>query len=104
MIDHPMRLSTAQITTIRNAVRELAGKDATVRLFGSRLDDNLRGGDIDLLVELPNPVDNPAQLAAQISARISHNMRGRKVDVLLSAPNLRLQSIHEIAKRDGKPL
>jgi len=99
-----MRLNPEQVTTIRNAVRQLAGEEATVHVFGSRLDDTLRGGDIDLLVELPTPVDNPAQLAARLSARISRGIHGRKVDVLLSAPNLRPQAIHEIAKRDGEPL
>jgi hypothetical protein len=47
---------------------------ARVRLFGSRLDDGAKGGDVDPMFELPEPVDNPALLAAQLSARISRAM------------------------------
>jgi len=96
-----MRLTPQQVSSIRTAVRQLAGEHARVRLFGSRLDDNARGGDVDLLVELPDPVDNPAMLAAQLSARISRALQGRKVDVLLSAPNLQRQPIHDTAREKG---
>ncbi|RLK48387.1 nucleotidyltransferase-like protein [Alkalispirillum mobile] len=96
-----MRLTPEQVSLIRTAVQQLAGENARVRLFGSRLDDNARGGDVDLLVELPDPVDNPAMLAAQLSARISRALRGRKVDVLLSAPNLQRQTIHDTAREQG---
>ena len=44
-----MRLSLSTRSTIRDTVRSVVGPDATVRLFGSRTDDDARGGDIDLL-------------------------------------------------------
>jgi len=46
-----MRLSDDQVRCIVNATHELSGHDAQVRLFGSRLHDAVKGGDIDLLVE-----------------------------------------------------
>ncbi|OYY30781.1 MAG: hypothetical protein B7Y07_05135 [Halothiobacillus sp. 24-54-40] len=72
-----------------------------VRLLGSRLDDTARGGDIDLLIELDTTADAPAELAAQISARIARALDGRKVDILLAAPNLMRRPIHDIAARQG---
>ena len=96
-----MRISDPQIHMIREIVNDLAGPDAEVRLFGSRLDDNAKGGDVDLLVKVPRPVTHPAMLAAGISARVSRRMYGRKVDVLIAAPNLRRLPIHEVAARDG---
>ncbi|RMG32762.1 MAG: nucleotidyltransferase domain-containing protein [Gammaproteobacteria bacterium] len=96
-----MRLTPEQIEGIRRIVAEQAGSDATVRLFGSRLDDLARGGDVDLLVEVPRPVDDPAPLAARIAGRVSRLMEGRKVDVILHAPNLRELPIHEVARREG---
>ena len=83
-----MRLEPYQIDIIRQAIADLAGDEAQVTLFGSRTDDNARGGDIDLLVEIPHPVDEPAWLSARISGRISLKLGGRKIDVVLSAPNL----------------
>lgn len=48
-----MRLSPAEAAAIcRILVRHL-GNRATVYLFGSRTDDSRRGGDVDVLVEMP---------------------------------------------------
>lgn len=96
-----MRLTQTQIAAIREAVAEVAGSDATVRLFGSRLDDAAKGGDVDLMVDVPHPVEAPAPMAAQIAGRISRAMDGRKVDVVISAPNLLRLPIHETAFSEG---
>lgn len=99
-----MRLSYAQIESIRQIVTEEAGPDARARVFGSRARDDLRGGDLDLLVTLDAPLSHPAWLAARLEARIGRAMGGRSVDVVLEAPNLRRDAIHRIAEEDGVPL
>lgn len=96
-----MRLTEKQAGVIRGVVSDLAGEAAVVRLFGSRVDDQAKGGDIDLLVELPCPVEEPAWLSARISSKISMLMGGRKVDVLLDAPNLCQFPIHDVARTQG---
>jgi len=96
-----MRITPIQREAIRKITAEVLGDDAVVTLFGSRVDDNKRGGDLDLLVELPYEIDNPAWLAARLSAGISRLMAGRRVDVLLSAPNLMNLPIHEQARLEG---
>ena len=60
-----MRLTEEQIVAIRQLAVELAGDQVRVRVFGSRLDDTARGGDLDIMLVLPEPVDNAALLAAQ---------------------------------------
>lgn len=99
-----MRLTNEQIQTIRQLACQVAGSQSRVRLFGSRLDDAAIGGDVDLMLELPEPVDNPALMAAQLSARVSRAMHGRKVDVLISAPNLMRLPIHDMAFKEGQLL
>lgn len=99
-----MRLSAEQIVHIRDVVRQEAGPDARVRVFGSRLNDELRGGDVDLLVELDRPVINPAWLAARISGRLTRYMRGRETDVVVSAPNLLRSTVHVAAEQEGRLL
>ena len=96
-----MRLTPAQVSTIRANVLQLAGPAARVWLFGSRVDDAARGGDVDLLLELDEPVPEPALLAAQLSARVSRAMQGRKVDTVVKAPNLMTLPIHQIAVAQG---
>jgi len=45
-----MRLSQQQCVTILESARKIFGDDVEVRLFGSRTDDQKKGGDIDLLI------------------------------------------------------
>ena len=96
-----MRLTEQQIKTIRHVVENLAGNNARVTLFGSRVDDTKKGGDIDLLISLPEIVQHPAELSAKISAQLIRKFEGRKVDILLSAPNLKDLPIHAIAQQTG---
>lgn len=96
-----MRLTAQQTRAIVEMAHQLAGDEASVRVFGSRLDDHTRGGDLDLLLEVPVPVANPALLAARFSAKISRLLQGRKVDVVLAAPNLMRLPIHDVALREG---
>lgn len=99
-----MRLTDHQIQVIRQLATQVAGGQSRVRVFGSRLDDAAHGGDLDLMLELAEPIENPALLAARMSAQVSRAMHGRKVDVLVSAPNLMRLSIHDIAFKEGELL
>jgi predicted nucleotidyltransferase len=96
-----MRISPDQAQAIVEAARAVAGADAQVSLFGSRLDDSCRGGDIDVLVQLTMAVARPAWLAAQITARLQRALGDRKVDVLIVAPGMELQAVHRLALREG---
>ena len=96
-----MRLTPDQVNIIRTAVAQVAGADAQVWLFGSRVHDEMRGGDVDLLLDMPQAVDEPALLAASLSARVSRAMDGRDVDVVIRAPNLLQLPIHAIAMAEG---
>ncbi len=96
-----MRLSQDQQTAIRSAGVEMFGAKVGVWLFGSRMDDSLRGGDVDILLDIPERVDNPALLAAQFAAKVTRLMSGRKVDVVLFAPNLARLPIHDVAFSEG---
>ena len=96
-----MRLSEHNRAAILRAADRLAGPQTRVTFFGSRVDDARRGGDIDLLVELPTPVDRPAVLAASLEAAIMHAIGEQRIDVLLAAPNLQEQAIHRLARSEG---
>jgi predicted nucleotidyltransferase len=95
-----MRLSDEQCRTIRNTARELFG-DCTVYLFGSRVDDAARGGDIDLLVETPRRLENRAAMAARYAARLQRALGDQRIDVLIVDPATRHQPIHDRAREQG---
>ena len=96
-----MRLTPAQIDTIKSTAQAVLGPDVQVTLFGSRVHDDQKGGDVDLMVEVQQAIPEPALMAARVASRVSRSMHGRKVDVLLRAPNLQEQSIHHIAMQEG---
>ena len=99
-----MRLSPEQITNIRLLTRQLAGTSARVWLFGSRVDDDARGGDVDLTLEMDSPVAEPVQSSSTLAARVSRTMFGRKVDVLIKTPNLVHLPNHDVALAQGVQL
>ena len=99
-----MRITEQQKQKIKQVVAALVDSNAQVILFGSRVDDTKKGGDVDLLIKLSQRVEHPAQLSAKISAQLIRPFHGRKVDVLLLAPNLKTLPIHTIAQQQGVAL
>ena len=49
-----MRMTPDQIAAIHSGVSQLAGEAARVWLYGSRVHDAARGGDVDVLIKAPN--------------------------------------------------
>ena len=76
-----MRITARERAAIREIVRH-ADREAKIYLFGSRTDDRLRGGDIDLLV-----VSNRVSLADKLDilARIKQILGEQKIDLLVKS-------------------
>jgi predicted nucleotidyltransferase len=77
-----VRLSPAEVGAITEAARETFGDGAIVRLFGSRVDDDARGGDIDLLIEVPGERVGIAYESRFLSA-LFERIDEQKVDLVL---------------------
>jgi predicted nucleotidyltransferase len=85
-----MRLTEHERHTLTQLARDCFGSEVIVRLFGSRLDDNQRGGDIDLLIE--TKLHDPARIAhahTRLLAGIYTRLGERKVDILIDYPERR---------------
>jgi predicted nucleotidyltransferase len=74
-----MRLTKQQTHTITQTVTRLAGTGSAVYLFGSRLNDQAKGGDIDLLVEsdIPLTLIHRAQIKMELESQL-----GLPVDII----------------------
>ena len=96
-----MRLTEDQRRVIKQLAREAVGEDARVLLFGSRTDDTRRGGDIDLLVESPRPLEARFRQELALGARLERALQGQRVDLLLVDPLTPLQPVHQAAKATG---
>ncbi len=96
-----MRLDDKTREIIKDEVAAQFGADTTVRLFGSRVDDTQRGGDIDLLIEPSQPLAHRIQEECHLSARLYIKLGGRKVDVLIRDTLKPLLPIHEQAMQNG---
>ncbi len=81
-----MSLSAVERRAVESASREALPAGTRVLLFGSRLDDNRRGGDIDLRVELPEPLsaDDVVNRRTRFTARLYRLLEERRIDVVMT--------------------
>ena len=95
-----MRLGPGEIEAILQAALAVFGERATVRVFGSRVHDRLRGGDLDLYLEVEA---GQATIANEMRFRdlIERPLDELKVDIVLHERGRPLGPIDEIARRDG---
>jgi predicted nucleotidyltransferase len=74
-----MRLSSEEITAIKTQVAAV-DSDAKIYLFGSRIDDSKKGGDIDLLVVSEKiTFEDKLNIRVQLYKQIGE----QKIDILI---------------------
>lgn len=93
-----MRVSINEINIIKNTILKYLS-DAKIMLFGSRVDDNKRGGDIDIFVETKQNITLKEQIT--MLAQIEWLGVERKVDLIIKTPNSKEQQIFNTIKKEG---
>jgi predicted nucleotidyltransferase len=81
-----VRLTPQEQTAIADAARATLASGTRVSLFGSRVDDSARGGDIDLLLEASAPLTAAERVARRQAfvARLYRLIGERRIDVVLA--------------------
>lgn len=97
-----MRLTPQQIEIIRHAAEEAFGPNTRVLLFGSRVDDSKRGGDIDLLIS-PANADQALVRKLRFLVLLERQLGERKIDVVMESPN-DCRPIVQVARATGVEL
>ncbi len=97
-----MRLTEQQQQIIKHKVTDYFGNDAKVILFGSRTNDILRGGDIDLLIELQQPVDQLLKKNLSLNADLQLALWGlQKIDIITHQKNTPETPLYKEAQQHG---
>lgn len=98
-----MRLTNFQIQTICESAANNFGKDTHVWLFGSRVDDQAKGGDIDLYIEPQTQKSSDLIIAKLQFLRDLHKKFGeQKIDVVLRRADSAVDlPVYRIAKQTG---
>lgn len=94
-----MRLNEQEKSAIREVI---ISEDPTAQifLFGSRVNDGLKGGDIDLYVETAIH-EKLLKHKVRILSKIWERIGIQRIDLILKPRNTPLGAIHRAAKRSG---
>ena len=98
-----MRLSSEQITSIKSAVSEVFGPETRAWLFGSRVDDTAKGGDIDLYIEA-KLADSPTISKTKLLMKLWASIGVQKIDIIVRQPQQMMKGIHKEATERGVQL
>ncbi|EDM24064.1 nucleotidyltransferase family protein [Caminibacter mediatlanticus] len=91
-----MRLASWEVREIKDAAKKVFGDDVKVYLFGSRVDDNKKGGDIDLyVVTKNNSYENEMKFWCELQQRLGE----QKIDIIVSKDLSR--EIEQVALKEG---
>ena len=98
-----MRLTQEQLDTIRETTAAVFGNESKVWLFGSRVDDHRRGGDIDLYID--TPMQDAAELVdakLRVLVWLHKRLGNRKIDVVVHRSGTNTDGpIDRIARQTG---
>ncbi|TXL12346.1 DNA polymerase subunit beta [Methylococcaceae bacterium HT4] len=94
-----MRLNVEEKNKIIQYAKVFFGNEANLYLFGSRVDDAKKGGDIDLFLESEEIIDMQTQI--QFLTAIYKDITQRKVDLLVKMPTSKNLTIYITAKQEG---
>ena len=94
-----MRISEEVKKNILNVSKTVFGNDISVYLFGSRADDNKRGGDIDLYIKSDKVIQDKLNKKIRFLVELEKKIGEQKVDLVISSNKERL--IENIAVCEG---
>lgn len=97
-----MRLKPQEIQEIVKIGKSLFGENCQIYIFGSRIDNTKKGGDIDIYIEtnldIPLILENKIKFLVSLVKAIGE----QKIDVIVFNPKkMKKEHIHEIAKKEG---
>lgn len=96
-----MRLNDIQISVIREEVQRHFGGNARALLFGSRVQDDALGGDIDLYVETEGSAEETLVRELKLYAVLQRRLGEQRIDLVVHRAGSPLRSIDREAQDTG---
>ncbi len=93
-----MRLQQYEINAIKSLTRDIFGEDCKVILFGSRVYDDIKGGDIDLYLQTSDYV-KAAEHKINYLVALKLALGDQKIDLVIAQDQSR--SIEQEAIKNG---
>jgi predicted nucleotidyltransferase len=97
-----MRLKKEELDFIKKTAKVYFGENAEIYIFGSRTDDDKRGGDIDIYIETKLPLSPRELYKKKISYAVALDKKigEQAIDIVVNnfTDN---KNIYEVAKRTG---
>jgi len=97
-----MRIKKEDILQIKRVAKIFFGEDVKVYLFGSRVNDEKHGGDIDLYIET-GLKENIVQRKLKMLGKLHQILGEQKIDIVINTFR-NDKKIYHIAKNEGIPL
>ena len=98
-----MRITSFEQNIIKSFVRKHFGGNAEVYVFGSRLDNDKKGGDIDLYIKADIPVSEAIMRKIELLVSLEKAIGEQKIDVIINY-HAKQKTIYEIAEKEGGKL
>ncbi|MBX3486816.1 MAG: hypothetical protein KF798_02780 [Candidatus Paracaedibacteraceae bacterium] len=99
-----IRLSDHEISIIKQAFLSTFNPDDQLWIFGSRVDPDRKGGDIDLYIKTQyHNLDTLLDLKIKFHLEIERGLGERKIDIVINTGHQQLK-IYDIAETTGVKL
>ena len=93
-----MRVNSNDIKAIKDVAHVVFGETTIIRLFGSRTDDQKKGGDIDLLIQCNQTISRMEiyRLKIKFLVQLKNIIGDQKIDVIIDNGKQPSSIIHQV--------
>lgn len=95
-----MRITAVEQEFIQSSVKKYFGREAEVYIFGSRADNDKKGGDIDLYITTDMPTAAIIRKKIELLVDLEKGLGEQRIDVLINN-HTKQKPIYEIAEKEG---
>src|SRR5208283_155472 len=95
-----MRITSSEQEIIKLYVKKHFGSNADVYIFGSRVNNNKKGGDIDLYLTTDIPSSDIVRRKISLLVDMEKAIGEQKIDIVINN-HTKQKPIYEIAEKEG---